>query len=116
VIGKRLRLRPLAQADIDAIVAYCRDEGGASLATQFADQLEHTLRTLATHSAIGSGRYADLLGIPGLRSWPIRQSAYLIFYVDDAGQIDIWRVLHGRRDISALLGEVDPGEGDHDGA
>jgi toxin ParE1/3/4 len=40
----------------------------------------------------------------------------LIFYVDDAGQIDIWRVLHGRRDISALLGESDPGEGDHDGA
>lgn len=111
MIGKRLRLRPLAQADINAIVAYCRAEGGTSLATQFVDELEGTLRTLATHPAIGSRRCADLLGIPGLRSWPIRQSAYLIFYVDDAGQIDIWRVLHGRRDISALLGE-----GEHDGA
>jgi len=77
---------------------------------------EDALRTLATHPAIGSRRYADLLGIPGLRSWPIKKSPYLIFYIDDAGQIDIWRVLHGRRDVSALLGENAPGEGDPDGA
>jgi toxin ParE1/3/4 len=37
----------------------------------------------------------------------------LIFYVDDAGQIDIWRVLHGRRDLSALLGDDDPDAGEH---
>jgi toxin ParE1/3/4 len=47
------------------------------------------LRTLPTNPAIGSRRYADLLGIPGLHSWSIRKSAYLIFDVDDAGQIDI---------------------------
>jgi toxin ParE1/3/4 len=104
---RRLQLRPLAQADIDAILAYLRAEGGPRLAGKFAQLLEDALRTLATHPAIGSRRYADLLGIPGLRSWPIKQSAYLIFYVDDAGQLDIWRVLHARRDISALLGEGD---------
>lgn len=112
VTGKPLLLRPLAQADIDAIIAYCRTEGGASLAGQFVDELEESLRTLAKHPAIGSRRYADLLGIPGLRSWPIKKSAYLIFYVDDTGQIDIWRILHGPRDISALLVEGDPGKGD----
>jgi len=116
VTGKPLFLRPLAQADIDAIIAYCLTEGGASLAGQFADQLEDTLRTLATHPAIGSRRYADLLGIPGLRSWPIKKSAYLIFYVDDAGQIDIWRILHGQRGFSVRLVEGDPGAGDQDEA
>ena len=114
--GKPLLLRPLAQADIDAIFAYCRAEGGLSLAEQFADQLEKALRTLATHPAIGSRRYADLLGVPGLRSWPVKPSAYLIFYIDDSGEIDIWRVLHGRRDIPTLLGDADLGEGDDDGA
>lgn len=104
--GRTLQLRPLAQADIDAILAYLRAESGPRLAREFADQLEDALRTLATHPAIGSRRYADLLGIPGLRSWPISKSAYLIFYVDDAVQLDIWRVLHGR-DIPALLGEGD---------
>jgi len=83
------------------------------LSTQFAAQLEAALRTLATHPTIGSRRYADLLGITGLRSWSVKQSAYLIFYVDDAGQIDIWRVLHGRRDISALLGDGDPDADEH---
>lgn len=105
--SRTLQLRPLAQADIDAILAYLRAEGGQLLAQVFAEQLENALRTLATHPAIGSRRYADLLGIPGLRHWPIKPSAYLIFYVDDAGQLDIWRVLHGRRDITALLGEGD---------
>nr|WP_245232461.1 type II toxin-antitoxin system RelE/ParE family toxin [Thiorhodococcus minor] len=105
-------LRPLAQADIDDILAYCRAEGGPSLATAFAKQLEAALHTLATHAAIGSRRYADLLGIPGLRSWPIKRSAYLIFYVDEKEKIDIWRILHGRRDLAALLGNDDPEEGD----
>ena len=113
--GKPLLLRPLAQADIDAIFAYYLAEGGPSRARQFADRLEDALRTLGAHPAIGSRRYADLLGIAGLRSWPIQKSAYLIFYIDDVGQIDIWRVLHGRRDISALLGEADLEEGDYDG-
>lgn len=110
--GRPLLLRPLAQADIDDILAYYRAEGGPSLATAFAKQLEDSLHTIATHAPIGSRRYADLLGIPGLRSWPIKRSAYLIFYVDKQGQIDIWRVLHGRRDLAALLGDDDPGEGD----
>jgi len=37
--GKPLVLRPLAQADIDAVFAYCRAEGGPSQAGQLADQL-----------------------------------------------------------------------------
>lgn len=105
--GRRLLLRPLAQADIDEILLACRADGGARLAGRFAEDLQRALSTLAAHPAIGSRRYADLLQIPGLRSWPIGKSAYLIFYVDDAGGIDIWRVLHGRRDLNALLGGDD---------
>jgi toxin ParE1/3/4 len=69
---RTLQLRPLAQADIDAILAYLLAEGGPRLAGKFAEQLEDALRTLATHPAIGSRRYADLLDIPRLRSWPIK--------------------------------------------
>jgi toxin ParE1/3/4 len=32
--------------------------------------------------------------------------------VDDAGGIDIWRVLHGRRDLIGLLGADNNGETD----
>lgn len=114
--GRPALLRPLAHDDIDAILAHCQAEGRPSLAIQFAEGLEAKLRTLATHPDIGSRRYADLLGIPGLRSWPIKKSAYLIFYVDAAGAIEIWRILHGRRDIPALLGEDYPGEDERDQA
>jgi len=112
---RALLLRPLARADIGAILAYCRTEGGATLAKQFAQHLEGALSTLAAHPAIGSRRYADLLQIPGLRSWPIGKTAYLILYIDELERIDIWRVLHGRRDISALLGDPDESsDGDAD--
>jgi plasmid stabilization system protein ParE len=77
---RTLQLRPLAQADIDAILAYLCAEGGPRLAGKFAQLLEDALRALATHPAIGS-RLSALrgpAGIPGLRSWPIKQSAYLI--------------------------------------
>jgi toxin ParE1/3/4 len=32
----------------------------------------------------------------------------VIFYVEREDHIDVWRVLHGRRDIPALLEDPDP--------
>jgi plasmid stabilization system protein ParE len=53
----------------------------------------------------GASRYAYELDIPGLRRWPLRRFPYLIFYMEQADHIDVWRVLHGRRDIPALMRE-----------
>jgi toxin ParE1/3/4 len=76
---RRLLLRPLAEADIEEVLRTCRADGGPAFARRFAEDLEGALSTLAAHPAIGSPRYADLLQVPGLRSWPIGKSAYLIF-------------------------------------
>lgn len=56
--SRTLQLRPLAQADIDAILAYLRAEGGPPKAQVFVAQLENALRTLATlrPSALGAMR------------------------------------------------------------
>jgi toxin ParE1/3/4 len=35
----------------------------------------------------------------------LRRFPYLIFYMEQADHIDVWRVLHGRRDIPALMRE-----------
>jgi toxin ParE1/3/4 len=60
---------------------------------------------LSRHPGAGASRYAYELDIPGLRSWPLRRFPYLIFYMEQADHIDVWRVLHGRRDIPALMRE-----------
>ena len=51
----------------------------------------------------GSLRFAFELEIPGLRSWSLQGFPYLIFYVPQDDRIDIWRVLHARRDIPTHL-------------
>jgi hypothetical protein len=40
-----------------------------------------------------------------LRFWPLQKYPHLIFYVDRSDHIDVWRVLHGQRDIPAWMRE-----------
>ena len=51
----------------------------------------------------GSPRYAHELNLPGLRSWPCKRYPYLVFYVELADSIDVWWVLHTRRDTPRWL-------------
>lgn len=73
------------------------------LALDFVDVLERTYPQIQRRPSIGSPRYAHELNLPGLRFWHCRRFPYLVFYVESAHQIDIWRVLHGSRDIPSWL-------------
>ena len=100
---KPVSLRALAQRDVREAVLWYRREGGANPAQHFVEALEHAYAQLARRPASGSPRYANELNLPGLRCWPIRKFPYLIFYVEHADSLDIWRVLHGQRDLPAWL-------------
>jgi toxin ParE1/3/4 len=63
------------------------------------------------HPAAGSPRYTHELDLPGLRVWPVRRFPYLVFYVEGAEEIDVWRILHGRRDVPAWLRPPAPEDG-----
>lgn len=102
---KPIVLLPLAEQDIHEVVEHYRHEGGAALARRWAQAVEAALRFIGAHAASGSPRYADMLGTPGLRYWQTRRFPYLIFYVERSECVDVWRVLHGERDIAAWLRE-----------
>ena len=55
--------------------------------------------------ASGSPRNAHELDLPGLRFRTVRKFPYLVFYVERKTEIDVWRALHGARDISAWMRE-----------
>lgn len=101
-------VRALAQADIEAAVTYYRDEAGPKTAHDFVNALEAAITHLRRHPLTGSLGFAFELEIPDLRSWPLQKFPYLIFYVPDDDRIDIWRVLHTRRDIPAHLSSDPP--------
>jgi toxin ParE1/3/4 len=103
VTGKRAARRARAERDIDDAAAHYRTEGGSELELRFIDALEAAIRQIAAHPAIGSARYAAQLKSPDLRFWRVKRFPYLIFYVERADHVDVWRVLHGARDIAAWL-------------
>ena len=95
--------RQAAVDDVHAAIEHYRAEVGPDVAVAFVDAVEQTFDLLARHPAVGSPRYAHELDLPGLRSQPIAGFPFLAFYVERADHVDVWRILHGHRDIPESL-------------
>jgi toxin ParE1/3/4 len=99
--------RDRANRDVDDAVTYYLKEDAEEAALGLVDALDDAYGLLGRHPAIGSSRYAHELGIPGLRSWSLPRFPYVVFYIERGDHIDVWRILHGHRDIPALMQELD---------
>lgn len=95
--------RALAKRDVDQAVAHYLDEASEAVALRFVDALERAFAHIGRQPASGSPRYTHELGILGLRSWPLRRFPYMVFYLEREDHVDVWRVLHGGRDIPAWM-------------
>ena len=95
--------RAVANRDVDLAIDYYLREGSTTAALGFIDELEKAYRHIGGAPAGGSARYAHELNLQGLRFWPLRRYPYLVFYVEHAEHIDVWRVLHGERGIPETL-------------
>ncbi len=93
----RVTRRPLAEADILEIWDYIAADSLAA-ADRWIDHLDEQFRVLATQPMMGRAR--DELA-PRVRSFPFGR--YVVFYVPLDDGIDVVRVLHGARDIDAVL-------------
>ena len=95
--------RQQANQDVEDAVSYYLGEHAETAALGFIDELERAYSHIARNPNAGSTRYAHELDLPGLRSWPLKRYPHLVFYVDRSDHIDVWRVLHGMRDLPAWL-------------
>jgi len=105
VTAKPVIPREMANWDIDDTIAYYLREGAEQSAFGFIDALEQAYARIGRRPATGSPRYAHALNLPGLRFWPLTRYPQLVFYVEHPAHIDVWRVLHGQRDIPAWMQE-----------
>ncbi len=103
----RVVLRVRARHDVETAVDWYREEAGEHTALEFVDALEVALRHVRRYPSSGSARYSVELGIPALRCWQLERFPYLVFYVERDDHIDVWRVLHGHRDIPAWMRDPD---------
>ncbi len=99
--------RRQANLDVQEAIDHYLDEAGEKVALGFVEQLERAYKHIAAHPASGSSRYAHELDLPGLRFRPLGRYPYFVFYLDRETHIDVWRVLHGKRDIPGWMRESD---------
>ena len=99
--------RARANRDVETAIDFYLAQGGEAAALRFLDALERAYAFIARHPGAGSPRYAYELDLPGLRCWRLRRSPYLVFTVERDDRIDVWRVLHGERDIPASMNEAE---------
>ena len=95
--------RELANRDVDEAIEHYLDEGAEQAALGFIEALEKAYEHIGCHPATGSLRHAHELNLPDLRFWPLAHYPHLVFYIECHDHIDVWRVLHGQRDIPSWM-------------
>lgn len=96
--------RSEANRDVGEAIDHYLSESAEQAALGFIDALEKAYAHIARHPATGSPRYAHALNLPGLRCWSLTRYPHLVFFIERDDHIDVWRVLHGQRDIPTWLG------------
>jgi toxin ParE1/3/4 len=94
------RLTFLARTDLDEIWTYLAEQTGSEvIADRQIDAITNRFYLIAQHPRLGRAREEDL-GV-GRRSF--RVGDYVIVYRVVGRDVQVLRVVHGRRDLAALF-------------
>lgn len=98
--------RRAARADLVAAYRHLMREAGVAVADRFFDRAEATIGRLARRPRLGARYEGGFAALGELRSCSIDGfRSHIIFYTPVPGGIRVVRVLHGARDIDAILAE-----------
>lgn len=99
---KRLIVLRRAMRDLTDAQLYYRS-AAPHMEAPFAETVDAEFSHLQKHPGTGSPRYGLRLGMPDLRSWPLKKFPYLILYTERKEHIEVVRVLHQSSDIPVHL-------------
>lgn len=103
-MAKTLIYQIKAQEDVEQAVDYYKEKSKA-LGNKFYHELMKSYGHISDHPAIGSNRFAYELNIPNLKTWALTDFPYIIFYIEKAQYIHIYRVLHSSQQIPSWMFE-----------
>jgi len=92
-----VRRSPQAEADLEAIFDYL-EKNASALTQRYADAFEEKARLLANFPEMGRPR--PEIG-PAFRSTLV--DPYVIFYRVEGDEVQILRILHGKRDLRSIM-------------
>jgi toxin ParE1/3/4 len=103
-VSVRVQLLPAAERDIDEQAEQLANHASLNVALRYRDAIHQTILLLMQQPELGSRFRASSPRLQDVRFRPIRGFAeHVLFYrlVDES--IEVVRVLHGKRDLDAIL-------------
>jgi toxin ParE1/3/4 len=98
-------VRPPARIDLLESYAFI-GLGSAGNADRFLEAAEHTFRQLADWPTMGRRWRTPIRRLSNVRVWRVRGfPKWLVFYLSSDEAIEVLRVLHGARDLHAILND-----------
>lgn len=93
--------------DVATQFAWYVQHAGEVVAWRFFESVNATLSALAEHPAKGRRRQFQHKALRELRSFPVREpfDRFLIFYRATPDKLEVWRLMHGARDLPRRLSE-----------
>jgi plasmid stabilization system protein ParE len=102
-MSRRVILRPQVPDDMRDIIARL-EQSSLAVADRFAESVFAAFDDLAVMPGMGSPKHFRLPRLTGLRSWAVPGFPnHLIYYLTTDEAIIIYGVLHGARNIPAVL-------------
>jgi toxin ParE1/3/4 len=95
-----------ARQDVQEAFHFYRRRQGLDEARAFRRELKEICRRIGVDPKIGDRHFARKLNLPGLYYRRLETYPYLVFYVERAERIEVWRVLHEHSDIPTSLWDV----------
>jgi toxin ParE1/3/4 len=101
---KKLRVRPQATIDVEESSLFYLVHGSEALSERFEAAVEKTFAWILENPRSGAPRESLSPRLSGLRTWPVRGfEKHLVFYRETEEAVDVVRVLHGARDVEAIV-------------
>jgi toxin ParE1/3/4 len=106
-MSRAFRRSPRFTADVQNEFAWYWDEAGENVAWRFEAAVERTLPSIARQPGLGRERRFRHPALRGLRSFRVEPpfKKLLIFYRVEEDCIEVWRLMHGARDLPRRLRE-----------
>lgn len=110
----KLVIRPSAKDDILKQYRYYLLEDAFDAANRFLNAVDTSIDDLCKMPEIGAPRPFKNRLLVGLRSWPVKDFEDIrIYYVVQNDVLRVVRILHGKRDIQAILAKEKDDDAQH---
>jgi len=99
-----LFIQEAAEQDILHQVEWYAEKGLPAVGLRFRDAVLNAIDALAAMPGAGPPKFINDPRLSGLRSWPVEDfDEFRVYYLARPELLIVVRVLHGKRDIGALL-------------